>query len=322
MEREDVERERRRSLRVLDRLLPLALEDEWTVSPPPDEIVHLWKHSNDLLEVRLGNRILMLKRGVEDWSMRRFRDARAAADLLHRAGIRAPRFLDVPARVRGWPVLAWWRIPEETLEEAWPRLDAGERRQATRSWGALLRRIHDLRAPGWGPLGDASEREVRGTDFLVRDLGERLRPAVAGEWPEAVPALDALRERMSERSLVEDPSLLHNDPHFANVLYRAGETGAGGRCFGVLDLEAAMGGAPEADFAYLSAVHSPLMAGSPGPTWFEDLVEGYGREPRRDWMGMFRVYHLLNLGFHAAHAGHGGHARQILTAVRRDLGEL
>lgn len=317
----EIERVRLQSMRALEQLLPQIPGSGPTESeelPLPEDIVHHWEHSNDLLEVRLSGRSLMVKRGVEHWATERFRSARVAASLLRQADIEAPGHLDVTESIGDWPILAWWRIPQHTLAQLWPRLEAGQRHRALRSFGRLLRRIHDIPVPGWGPLSVAVEAATPADTFLRDDLQGRLRPALVGEWPAAVGVLDELSHRAHSLPVGEEPPVLvHNDPHFSNVLCTLEEREV--RCVGMLDLEASMGGAPESDLAYLFVVHSPLMAGRPEPGWEEQVLEGYGRQLRSDVLAFFRIYHLLNLGFHAALTGWDGQASDVLAVARAEL---
>lgn len=321
LERE-IELVRQQSMQALEQLLPqlptVSREAGEAHAPRPEQIVHHWKHSNDLLEVRLSGRSLMVKRGVEEWATPRFQSSRVAAELLRESGIEAPGHLDVTERIDDWPILAWWRIPRHTLAELWPRLDGVQRERALRSFGALLRRIHRIELSGWGPLCDAVDGSTPAEAFLQEDLQGRLRPALLGEWPDAVEILDVLSRRLVALQLRDEPSVLvHNDPHFSNVLctLEKGEVG----CAGMLDLEASMGGAPEMDLAYLFVVHSPLMAGRPAPGWQDHVLEGYGGELRPALLSFFKIYHLLNLGFHAALTGWEGQADAVLEAARSEL---
>lgn len=318
---ETVHEQRRRSEAVLWRLLPhLSVDGDEPGEPPRiEEILHHPDHSNDLLEVRIRGRRLMLKRGVDPWSADRFRGARRAARLLRsRGGITAPRYLDVPDEVDGWSVLAWWRIPRPTLNRVWSTLPDAVRADALRSWGALLRRVHRIPVEGWGPLARVHEERDDAGTFLRRDLGDRLRSAAYGSWREAVPLVDALLERIPEvERRTGEPNLVHSDAHMSNVLCEV--DGREARCVGMLDLEAVAGGAPETDLAYVRLVHSPLMAGDLGDGWTDRVVEGYGEELDAELMEFFGVYHLLNVGIHAALRGWSERAAQLAEHGERML---
>lgn len=288
---------RKRSERALRQVLP-----ELVGKRTPDHVVHDFRGSNDLLCVRVGSRRLMLKRGLEPWSADRFRTARVAARLIAEGSdIRTPRFLDVPECDGGWPLLAWWRLEHTTLDELWPKLDLLERASALSSLGALLAQLHRIPIEGWGPPRP-SQRRASGRPFLLEDLEGRLRPAVLGSWPEALPLLDEAVELVTS-SWSSDPaaSLAHNDVHLSNVLCEIDAEGV--HCVGLLDLEAVGGALPEADLSYLSLVHSPGMAGSLGRGWMERVLAGYGRSVDERRMRLFRLHHILNIGIHAALAG-------------------
>jgi hypothetical protein len=299
--------ERQKTERVLELLLP-------GISGPyqPDQVRHDFRGSNDLLDVRLGSRRLMLKRGLEPWSADRFATARAMSRLIgERSDILTPDYL--PVRVGEWPMLAWWRLPEPTLEELWPGLDAGARSDALRSLGSLLARLHLIPLDRWGSTGQRPPSEEEG-HFLLWDLEGRLRRAVIGSWPGALPLVEFAAELAAELWAAEpEPCLAHNDAHLSNVLCSVEDGDV--RCVGFLDLEAAGGALPEADLSYLALVHSAPMAGDLGRRWFARVLEGYGTPVCGRRMRLFRLYHLLNIGIHAALAG-----EHELAAHFADLG--
>lgn len=308
---------------LVARLLPLLVEaGEIGDAEEVEEVDHIAAHSNDLLELRLPGRSLMVKRGAEDWSGPRFRGAREAARMLAPTDIVAPRHLDVPTRTEDGSVLAWWRIPMSTVAAGWPSLSDAERHTLLESCGRLLRRLHDVTVPGHGHLADVTEDGGTSAGrFLRRDLAERLGPVLEGEWPDAVPARDVLLEqvpRVADR--VGQARLVHGDPNLSNLLWE--EEGGAPRCRGVLDLEAAMGGPPEVDLAYVQLVHSPLLAGTPAEGWMRSVLEGYGARPDPVLMVFFHAYHLLNIGLHEALRGDEHHAAELAVAVRSAAGFL
>lgn len=314
-----VSEERRRSEKVLDRILPMV-DGRGGESPlSVDAVLHHGDHSNDLLEVRLQGRRLMLKRGVEEWAADGFRGAREASRLLAgETDVVVPDYLDLPSEVHGWPVLAWWRIPLPTLSVLWDDLGAEQRRSGLESCGTLLRRVHEIPVDGWGRLPIPGDRPPGPAAFLEEELRERLRNAAAGMWQEAIPLVDGLLERLPDVvDRVGPPRLAHGDPHLSNVL---GEMEDGRmRCVGLLDLEAAKGGVPEVDLSYLALVHSPLLAGDLGEGWMERVLEGYGRVPDSELMAFFRVYHILNIGMHAVMNEWREHAAELARLGRETL---
>ena len=88
---------------------------------------------------------------------------------------------------------------------------------------------------------------------------------------------------------------------------------------GFLDLEAAGGAVPEADLAYLALVHSSLMAGTLGQGWMERVLAGHGRMPDERLMKTFRLYHVLNIGIHAALNGEQERASHLAALGRASL---
>lgn len=300
---------------LLSRILPLLAESgEIGGSDEVEKVEYIAEHSNDLLEVSLSGRPLMVKRGVEAWTEPRFRGAREAGRILADTPIVAPRHLEVPHRLEGWSVLAWWKIPLRTVAGAWPALEQEERHGLLRSCGRLLRRLHGLEVPGFGLLARALEDGESAVRFLRRDLADRLRPVLEAEWPAALPAQESLLEHVPWiAGRTGRPRLVHGDPNLSNLLW---EDGDAPRCRGVLDLEAAMGGPAEADLAYIQLVHSPLLAGTPETGWMRSLLEGYGAAPDPVLMIFFHAYHLLNIGLHEALTGNDGHAADLAVAVR------
>jgi aminoglycoside phosphotransferase (APT) family kinase protein len=284
----------------------------------PQRIVLHDQHSNDVAEVGFGDgRTLVVKRARFDWAARRFESSKLASHLLlQRAGIIAPAPLEVPADFDELPVEAYWRIPLPTLKEVWPGLRTEERPAVLRSWGVLIRRVHSVSLPGYGPLQRATRGAASLERFLQDDLGERLLPAAWGIWPGGALAIEQLRAlvpavvgRVGQR-----PScLVHNDQHMGNVLCQR-EAGVV-RCMGLLDLEAAFAGPPEADLANAEVMHGPLFEQQLPGSWFRHVRAGYGAPLDPVALAFFRAYHLLNMGLHSAIVGHDEHAGRVAAAA-------
>lgn len=276
-------------------------------------------HSNDVAEVHVpGGRVLMVKRGRYPWSGERLRASRRAARLLRGAGVRVPQPLPLPAGVDARPVEAYWRIEHPTLLELWPSLSPARRRQALRSLGRLLRRVHAVPVERYGPLG-AAEGAASLAGHVEADLGGRLLPAVEGVWPAAAPAVARLTDHA--RRLPDAPAvLLHGDVHLGNVLCHDREGAV--RCVGMLDLEGAAGGPAESDLAIAQVHHGPLFAARLPAGWFRALLRGYRRQPDPFTLRFFRGVHLANMGFHSALVGHGEHAAGVAEALAREVEAL
>lgn len=304
--------------RLFRRLLPIAAPG---VQPRQVQVRFLAAHSNDVAEVRVPDgRVLMVKRGRYPWSAARMDASRSAAGMLAGSGAVVPAPLPLPEGIDPRPVEAYWRIPHPTLLERWPGLSPAGRRRAIRSLGALLRRVHGVRAPRQGPLGARGGAPGSPEAYLSADLGGRLLPAVEGEWPDAAPPLRELVEavpRMAERLRQVPPVLLHGDVHLGNVLCRP--SGDGVRCVGMLDLETAAGGPAESDLAMAQLQHGPLFTVPLQKGWFELLLRGYRRAPDPLRLRFYRAVHLANMGFYSAMIGHAEHAATVAAALAREV---
>lgn len=298
-------------------LLPVAAPD---VEREKVRIRSLDAHSNDVAEVRVPDgRVLMVKRGRYPWSAARLQASRAAAEMLRDADVRVPQPIALPDGVDARPVEAYWRIEHPTLLDLWPVLPPARRRQALRSLGALLRRVHAVHVGRQGPLG-AGTAPASLAAHLEVDLAGRLLPAVQGVWPAAAAHLERLAglvSRLDERLAGAPAVLLHGDVHLGNVL--CDDAGGTVRCIGLLDLEGAAGGPAESDLAIAQVHHGPLFAAPLPEGWFPTLLRGYGREPDPYALAFYRAVHLANMGFHSALVGHGEHARDVAGALAAEL---
>lgn len=280
------------------------------------------QHSNSLAKVRFpSGRILVIKRARYGALAERFDVSVTASRLLQEGtDLLAPRYLEVPDLGDAPPLLVYWWIPNPTLEEVWPELGPDERIRALVEFGRLLRRLHTVRLPGHGPLTVGEPSSLRLSVFLTEDLLDRLRPAVAGAWPSRLRSVDWLHEAFSEHlGTREEPEavLVHNDLFAANILCSRTDTGF--HCVGVLDFEDSIAGPVEADLAKTEVLHGPLFGRPLAGDWFTRVLEGYGGEFDVTLLALFRVYHLLNMGFHAAAIGLEAHATEVGRAIEREL---
>lgn len=309
------------------RLLPPSLAGVLAAAVPerrtdaPLRVHHAAGYCNELLQVELGGETLMVKRAHHDWGAPRLLASRLAAGLLRRrTGVLAPRHLDVEVDTTGRAVEVYWRIPLPTLREVWPELPEGARPQALRSWGALLRRVHKVKLAGTGALESAARRPRALADTLGAELRDRLMPALADDWPGAIELaarlarhIDAVDARCAGRPVV----LLHNDFHMGNVLCERRPRSV--KCVGVIDLEAAWAGPPEADVAqvqvlYGGAFRMPLPDG-----WSAHFLEGYAAPLDPMVLRFCRALHRLNLGYFAALSGWWEHVRDLEVEIAREL---
>lgn len=280
------------------------------------------RHTNFRLEVRYRDgRTLVVKRGQAEWVRQRFSASGAACGLLRRrTGVLAPEPIPLPDADRQPPLEVYWKVELATLADVWPRLDASARTRALRDWGRLLRRVHRVRPRGHGALPSAERVPGSLQAHLAADLGARLLPAVRQTWPAGVDVLEALIDAVpAVAARTGAPVLLHGDPHQGNVLCRGEGTKV--RCAGVIDLEAAWSGPPEADVAVAELIHGPLFHPLPAG-WTAEFRRGYGEALDAAALAFYRAVHLVNLGYHAALTGLHGHAADVLGAARAALSEL
>jgi aminoglycoside phosphotransferase (APT) family kinase protein len=291
---------------------------------PSYTLVNHGHYSNDLAEVALADgRTLIVKRGRYPWSSTRFRTARIAANLLRQhTDLIAPLPLDLPGGLGDRPLDAYWRIDLPTVSGRWGMLPLSAQRLTMRSLGAMIRRVHQVQLAGHGPLAAAQERPAPLSLALAEDLGGRLMPAIAAQWREGIPLVEALLEIIPEaaRRAPTEGVLLHGDLHSGNVLWNGDASDP--RCVGLLDLEDAHGGPKESDLARLSVIHTELFEQPLASGWFEWVKEGYGTEVDSLLLRYYRVHHLVNLGYHSASIGHQWHASQIAAAARGEVAAL
>jgi aminoglycoside phosphotransferase (APT) family kinase protein len=280
------------------------------------------RHTNPRLEVRCRDgRTLVIKRGEEEWVRQRFAASRAACGLLRRrTSIIAPEPILVPEAERHPPLEVYWKVELVPPADVWPRLDARDRTRALRDRGRLLRRIHRVRPRGHGALPRAERAAGSLEARLATDLGDRLLPAVRQTWPEGMDVVGALVDAVpAVAARAGGPVLLHGDPHQGNVLCKV--EGKKIRRVGVIDLEAAWGGPPEADVAVAELIHGPLFHPLPDE-WTAEFRRGYREALDGAAIAFYRAVHLANLGYHAARTGLHAHAADVLNAARAAVADL
>lgn len=212
----------------------------------------------------------------------------AVAELLEREGIAAPRVLavDTERRTLSGDLLVMERVEGAAL--ASQEGDEAAMLSGLGALGGLLRRVHDVRLEGAGPLevrrgGGLFGRFAQWDSFLTCRLGEHLRACVeAGAL--SAPESERLGERLATWTTapgVPTNRLLHGDPGPSNVI-----RGADGGAY-LVDWEDAQVGDPLFDLASAAAFH-------PERRW-SALFDGYGWRPsatrdiERFWLYMARI---------------------------------
>lgn len=305
---------------VRDLLLTMA---DRLPEAPPQEIRLNTQYSNELAQVWYPDgRTFVVKRARYAQMASRFHTDHLASRLLRsQAGVLAPD-CEVLTDRGGEPVLVYWWIPNPTLEELWTSIPEASCPEVLQDWGRLMRRIHAIQLPSHGPLLEAVQGSRSLGDFLRADLVGRLEPEIRYRWPEAEVVLqDMIRviPEVQTRAGAE-AALIHNDLFNANVICE--QVGDTIRCVGVLDLEDAFAGPPEADLARTEILHGPLFGRPLEPTWFSHVLAGYGNEPDPLVHGFFRAFHMLNMGYYARLTGLDAHAADVQWALERELAAL
>lgn len=272
--------------------------------------------SNNIIRLTFEDgRKMIIKQSPYDWAQPRFESSRKVSQLIRQqSSIIAPQHLEVPEEVTENPTIAYWYLPFPTLEELWPELSFEQRKKASQSLGRMLREMHQIKVSSYGPLHEnCSYRSA--FSFMHNDLQNRLKPAIAEEWPEALPVISQLTKSAQDLSdMNQDLILVHNDIHLGNILCEShdGEV----QCVGLLDLEEAGGGIWEADLASAITLHHPLFfRNKVNGRWLKEfgqfIAEGYDKKPNQELLLFFRIYHLINLGFFSAISEDYEHAQCI-----------
>lgn len=284
-------------------------------------------NSNKVIFLNLEDgRRMMIKLASHHWAGPRFESARRASTLIRRnSKIIAPKHVVLPENNQDQPIMAYWYIPLPILKKLWPGLSSDQRKEALRSFGRMIRELHQIKVERYGSLVKPEKNYNTISEYMESDLWERLRPAVWSTWNEAVPLLDNLAEMASglpERK--DEATLVHNDLHVGNVFCEF--KGSKVRCVGLLDFEAAVGSVPESDLASASVLHYPLFdENQDESSWIKDferhMLEGYGKQPDMEVLKFFKGYHLLNLGYYSAYIGDVEHAEDVAVMLHQLLDE-
>ena len=181
------------------------------------------------------------------------------------------------------------RLP--TLRALWPSLTEHGRRRALRSAGALIRRMHQVRLAGFGPL-DPRAPEGRPLQWLLaEELGVRGFPAVAAACPGALSVVEGLLETIPEvAARIQAPArLTHNGLHAGNLLCLPGAH----IVVGVAEPGCPGGWPIESDLAHIQVADGILGGLGARAAWFDELLEGYGELPDEVLLAFFRALHFV-----------------------------
>lgn len=272
--------------------------------------------SNNIVRLTFDDgRKMVIKQSKYGWAKPRFESARNASQLIRRqSSIAAPKHIAVPNEVVEYPTIAYWYLPYPTLKELWLQLSPSQRKQASKSLGRMLRKVHQITVGEYGLLRKEHSYQSASA-FMYSDLHDRLKPSIAAYWPDVLPMVDRLIQIAKNLPDNEhNAALVHNDMHLGNIICKIRNDKI--KCIGLLDLEEASGGIWESDLASAMTLHHPLFFSSKlKGSWFKDfgqyISEGYGKEPDQKLLRFFRIYHLVNLGYFSAMNEEFQHARHI-----------
>ncbi len=182
-----------------------------------------------------------------------------------------------------YPYLLTQYLPEPTLAEAWPRLNAAQREQAVRSWGHALRLIHRIR---FERAGDLALPEARGErlETHLETAWRRLLPLTTNDDTIDTAVLTGALERT--RPLLTDApiALCHGSATTYNVLWS--DTQA--RIIASVDFKRAQRSDPMTDLAALWNEVQRLGC--------EDaFMRGYGALSRWETLrlSVYKLHHTL-----------------------------
>ncbi|MDA0634033.1 amino acid adenylation domain-containing protein [Nonomuraea sp. MCN248] len=266
-------------------------------------------------EVRTADRELIVKL-YPGLFTERMRKERQVYDLLARTGAAAPAVVLADDSRRDLPqaYLVMTKVPGRPLSQVSAGLDRDTVERLYRDMGRLLRTVHSVTAPAFGPIDGVTEPT---NDAYVGGQFE-LKAAHFAEFGGDPGLHAALLARLSaDRHLLArcaTPVLLHHDFHERNVMVARRD----GRweLTGLIDVENALGGDPLMDLArtdYFAVRDDPLRRRA--------LFEGYGDLPgdRDERLAFYRLYHALDQWHWLATIGEVSALEPITREIRACL---
>jgi len=227
------------------------------ITQPRGGVRNLCFYVNDSLVVRFN---------TQDLSSAKFQSERMAYDLLAQQSLPVPEVLvlDESRTIAPYDLIITTRLPGQTLASSWQSLPADRLHTLIYTIGQALARIHACTFPAFGKL--RSLDYVTWTGY-VQDYVERyLRSANDMRLLDVTLGTDierAIDRALGDLKYVTQPSLVHCDLHYENILHVDGELS------GLLDFEWALAGDPAYDFM-IGDVRERMVPGSEAT-----LVAGY-----------------------------------------------
>ncbi len=266
-------------------------------------------------EVRTGDRELIVKL-YPGLFTERMRKERQVYELLGGTGAAAPAVVRADDSRRDLPqaYLIMTKVAGRPLSQVSAGLDRETVERLYREMGRLLRTVHSVPVPAFGPLDGVPEPtndayvggqfELKAAHFAEFGGDPALHAAL-------VARLRADRHLLARRTT---PVLLHHDFHERNVMVaeRAGRW----ELTGLIDVENALGGDPLMDLArtdYFAVRDDPLRRRA--------LYEGYGDLPGdlAERLAFYRLYHALDQWHWLATIGEVSALEPITREIRACL---
>ncbi|WP_113703492.1 MFS transporter, partial [Nonomuraea lactucae] len=248
----------------------------------------------------------------------RMRKERHVYDLLSGSGAPAPTVVRADDSKRDLPhaYLVMTKVPGRPLSQVSAGLDEETVERLYRDMGRVLRAIHGVELPAFGPLD--GPQEPTNLAYVGGQLELKVARFAGFGGDPALHAALAERVRADRHLLARctTPVLLHHDFHERNVM--VAEQAGRWRLTGVIDVENALGGDPLMDLA-----RTDYFAVRGDPVRRRALLEGYGTLPD-DWaerLAFYRLYHALDQWHWLATIGEVSALEPITREIRERLTE-
>jgi len=268
-------------------------------------------------EVRSGARELIFKL-YPGLFTDRMRKERHVYELLSGSGAPVPTVVRADDSKRDLPqaYLIMTKVPGRPLSQVSAGLDEETIERLYGDMGRVLRAIHSVTLPAFGPLDGPPE--PTNLDYVGGQFDLKIDQFAEFGGDPVVHA--ALAERLrSDRGLLTrhtTPVLLHHDFHERNVMVT--ERDGRWELTGVIDVENALGGDPLMDLA-----RTDYFAVRGDPRRRRALLDGYGALPpdQAERLAFYRLYHALDQWHWLATIGEVSALEPITREIREHLRE-
>jgi aminoglycoside phosphotransferase (APT) family kinase protein len=185
--------------------------------------------------------------GLINEGISRFHGEQTAYDLLRQSNIPCPQviLIDDSKTLAPYDYMIMSKMDGEPITDSWSRLTSAQQRDVAHEAGKLLALIHNISIPKFGDLYGTEGVFEEWYAYIIHKFEHDTHRAVTEGM-----LMPIMRDRMQAvlenyRPIFDSltqPSLIHWDYHFGNLLQQDGKITA------VLDFEWALGGDPAHDF--------------------------------------------------------------------------